>query len=478
MADSVFEELPHPAFLQQLARGSLTQAQNLLFALRLWALLHWLYSEAGYKALSDRFTLTSWRKNFFSATHPNSEQQQQILNHSDRQCACHQTTADWLSKWGSNVAEWQQALAAINVAPTDVEEVLAARLFALTRRSLQTYFDRLVSLNYLELEPSAAKKSKRYCRKTTLPQVNNCELSLDSNFTPTEKADLAQALDMLAFLNPQLSAIAEQIFQPATANNRIFLHVDYIVPQATQDEVDDLQEQLQQIWRNAELTKQCVIPVLINYNSAHLNQKKKCIVYPTCVYYVQRAKYLCAYGSNPNGETNWYNYRLDRIIPESLRELSWQDPRIPPLLLEKYHKNQLPNPEQIQLEMENAWGFDFYNKSSLMLIRFDRDFHDRYIDGTFRHHTFEQVKYNAAKALLEKEIQQLEQKRSLLEILRFCSPTDIYYKAKYRVNDNNVIMRLRAWGPKIEVLLPWSLRQRIIEDLQATYVLYQGQICS
>lgn len=74
--------------------------------------------------------------------------------------------------------------------------------------------------------------------------------------------------------------------------------------------------------------------------------------------------------------------------------------------------------------------------------------------------------------LTEQEIQQLNQKQLLLKILHSCSPTDIYYKAKYRIDDNNVIMRLRAWGPKMEVLLPWSLRQRMIDDVQDTYNLY------
>lgn len=135
---------------------------------------------------------------------------------------------------------------------------------------------------------------------------------------------------------------------------------------------------------------------------------------------------------------------LDRIIPQSLVKLSWQDPRVPPLLLKKYENNQLPNPEEIQIEMEKAWGFDLYHRSSLMLVRFDRDFHARYIDGTFRHHTFESVDYNTAKALLQQENQQQEQKQALLKILHSCSPTDVYYKVKYRVDDNNVIMRLRA----------------------------------
>ncbi len=98
------------------------------------------------------------------------------------------------------------------------------------------------------------------------------------------------------------------------------------------------------------------------------------------------------------------------------------------------------------------------------------------LSHSLRHYTFESVDYNTAKALLQQKIQQLEQKQSLLKILYSCSPTDIYYKAKYRIDDNNVIMRLRAWGLKMEVLLPWNLRQRMIDDVQDTYNLYQDFI--
>jgi CRISPR-associated protein (TIGR03985 family) len=40
-------------------------------------------------------------------------------------------------------------------------------------------------------------------------------------------------------------------------------------------------------------------------------------------------------------------------------------------------------------------------------------------------------------------------------------------------NDNNIVMRLRAWGPNVEVILPWHFRQRMTEDVEATYKLYK-----
>ena len=35
-------------------------------------------------------------------------------------------------------------------------------------------------------------------------------------------------------------------------------------------------------------------------------------------------------------------------------------------------------------------------------------------------------------------------------------------------------MRLRAWGAKVEVILPWNLRQRMKEEIETNYKLYIG----
>lgn len=53
------------------------------------------------------------------------------------------------------------------------------------------------------------------------------------------------------------------------------------------------------------------------------------------------------------------------------------------------------------------------------------------------------------------------------------SPLPTSYSLHYRVGDNSVIMRLRAWGHNVEVLFPDDLRDRIIKDLHAAYQVYQ-----
>ncbi|RMG05700.1 MAG: TIGR03985 family CRISPR-associated protein [Cyanobacteria bacterium J055] len=51
-------------------------------------------------------------------------------------------------------------------------------------------------------------------------------------------------------------------------------------------------------------------------------------------------------------------------------------------------------------------------------------------------------------------------------------PSDSYYLIKYRIGDNNVIMRLRAWGANVEVLFPSDLRDKMRSDLEKLWKRY------
>jgi CRISPR-associated protein (TIGR03985 family) len=107
-----------------------------------------------------------------------------------------------------------------------------------------------------------------------------------------------------------------------------------------------------------------------------------------------------------------------------------------------------------------------------MLIRFNRTFHDRYIQGTFRHDTFTRIAYDVANQLIQQQVSDLAQHEALLHVLHARSPNDVYYQVHYRVGDTNVGQRLRAWRPNGEVLLPYSIRQAIAEEVEAEYQLY------
>jgi CRISPR-associated protein (TIGR03985 family) len=208
---------------------------------------------------------------------------------------------------------------------------------------------------------------------------------------------------------------------------------------------------------------------MLVYQSAKLDRVVECIVYPVCIYYMQRATYLCAFGGNPNGKGNWCNYRLDRIT--KLVPLDWADGRIPPLLLQHYRDKTLPNPDYIQERMSQAWGFDFYENASQLLLRFDYLHDQRYIQGTVRHETFKRVSYEQAVRLV-KTLTSPKQQKALLTILQARSSQDAYYTAYYREGDPNVLMRLQAWRPFVEVFLPWKLRQRVAADVEKEWQLY------
>lgn len=472
MADVFFRNPPQPKLLQQLAKGLLEQNHHLIRAVRLWTLLRWLYSNHGYATLPNYFTYADWRQAFFTETHQD-EKREDILNHDDANCACTKTAIQWLSELNIPLDNWRQSLQKqISISDSDLNDLLQERLFAQVRKSLQSDLDLLVTWGWLQRITGETSRSKQYRRVEVLPISNQLEnFEPEGNLTTKEQVYVAETLEMIGFLDPNLPLLAEQISeQPHEDTRRVFLYVDYLVPESTQkqDDVDQLQGELQEIWDSRQ-----ILPLLLTYHSAHQNLVKECVVYPVCIYYMERAKYLCAYGSTPKDEINWHNYRLDRICSKRLVPLGWEDPRVPQLLREKYEDEQLPTPKTVQTKLKQAWGFDFYKPSALMLLRFNQDFHEHYIRGTFLHHTFEAVDYKQTTSLVRQHTPNPEHRDTLLEILQHRSPNDAYYTAQYRVTDYHVIRRLRALGPEVEVLLSWDLREKIALDIQKAWNYYR-----
>ncbi|HBB33089.1 MAG TPA: TIGR03985 family CRISPR-associated protein [Cyanobacteria bacterium UBA8803] len=472
MSDVLFRHPPQPILLQKLAKGLLEQNHHLTRAVRLWVWLRWLYSDRGHATLPDSFTYADWRQAFFSETHQD-EKREDVFSHQDSNCACTKTTRQWLYELDIPVNEWQQSLQEqIPISDSDLKDFLQERLFAQVRKSLQSDLDLLVNWHWLQQVPSQTGRSKYYRRVEVLPISHKLDnLESEGSLTTKEQVYVAETLEMLGFLDPTIPLLAEQIAEyPHEDTRRVFLYVDYLVPESTQkqDDVDQIQGELQEIWDSGKIQ-----PLLLTYHSAHLGLVKECVIYPVCIYYMERAKYLCAYGSTPHGEINWHNYRLDRICSKRLVSLDWQDPRVPQLLQEQYEDGQLPTPKTVHTKLRQAWGFDFYKPSALMLLRFNRDFHDRYIQGTFLHHTFKPVDYQPAASLIKQHTQNPEHRQSLLEILQSRSPADAYYQAQYRVTDYHVIRRLRALGSEVEVLFPWDLRERIALDIHNTWNHYK-----
>jgi hypothetical protein len=141
-----------------------------------------------------------------------------------------------------------------------------------------------------------------------------------------QKQILSEYLDILTFIEPELSEIADRLTDRQHFDHRVFMHVDYVVPE--DHELADLVEQNHQLLR--DLWSQKKVPLAsFRYNSASLDRELACLVYPVCIYYFQRAKYLCAWGCRTDRGITWHNYRLDRIQLDSLVEIPWDSNDIP-----------------------------------------------------------------------------------------------------------------------------------------------------
>jgi CRISPR-associated protein (TIGR03985 family) len=444
----LLEDPPDAELLHWLVRGG-SLRQNLLKAIRLWVWLQSLYgNESDCLCLTEPFSYKNWRDAFFTATHPKSEN---VPGLHDPTCACSKTAAEWLftAKTGVSEAEWRAMVQQHSaIADAALDDVLQSRLFAVTRRSLASDMEALYELGWLQLAQGGYYRVSEFPSRPGNRLLNLTESGLGGYD--------------LGFLNTHLETIAQQLSQPIAEEQRFFLEVDYIIAQ-TQRRVENWLDDLKSIWQETS-----VPPIHLRYSSAKYGTMQ-CVVYPVCIYYVQRAIYLCAFGETPSKEGEWYNYRLDKI--QKMVRCQWNDSTLPLVLQQR--RGTLPSPNFIRREMERAWGFDFYLKPRLMLLRFKREFHDRYIQGTFRHKTFQKVSYEQAKQMIQDV--SVSSHSTLRQIIQVRSPDDAYYTVRYRDGDTNVGLRLRSWRPKVEVLLPWNLRQKMLEEIQAEWQLYQNE---
>lgn len=520
-----FTYFPTVGFLQRLAPSSLKQ--NLPKAVRLWVILRSIYG-ADYDEvkldLPEQFTYKAWRNQFFTQVYDETQQKSsenihrkrdEIPSLHDTQCNCAKLLTHWLFDQNSNLTisreKWQESFlqiypmeksqldkllalgtdatseentqqqdlpkkpltSSLNVTSKKVKTYVPpcpeGRLFAVTGKSLESDFNALIKMGWLDI-PSVKTGSEKYYQKVkNFPEFDGFNKNIST----------------VNFINqPDFVEIADNYFQAINGIQRFLMHVDYVVSKEAIDKISILQDRLKEIWG-----KKLIPPVSIFYDSASLGIEGTRIVYPVCIYYFQRAPYLCTFGQKlkKKQQIDWHNYRLDRI--QALEELSWDDEQVPEELKKKCLDRQPPCPEDIQAKMTEAWGFDFYQPSRKMLLRFDRDFHDRYIINSFRHDTFTfiQTKADFQRFMKEYTPNQSEQER-LKEILKDlpAQPDEsersyAYYSAAYRVDDfnlidNSVMMRLRAWGPKVEVLLPNDLRSRMVKDIQDTWNLYTRSI--
>jgi len=465
----IFNYPPHVELLQLLARGALKQ--NLPKALRLWTILRSLYGEETDPLRIDvpsRFTYSDWYKLFF--TEPQHHKEDRVPSLHDRECPCAKTISHWLfhDYLPVNTQKWKSSfLKRYPMGEEEFHNLLHSRLLAKTRRNFEFDFQTLAAMGWLQTHkvPLDAHKNKML---TSYQKVTHfADLAFWQQFLNSNNGDVTNVLQS------DLADFFDDFALEINGQQRFFLELDYIVSARFSERIDAFRQQLKQLWQ-----KQPIPPIKITYVSArkfqnHQDEGEEYIVYPVCIYYHHRAPYLFAYGQTPTGDRagklDWYDYRLDRI--KDLQELQWSQVELP---------NFSPDickwktPQQIEAMMGEAFGFDFYKPKELLLLRFERYFHYRYVEGTEREEIFKKIPFAEAVAEVKRADLDLAHKQQLLQLLKQRSPQDIYCRLYYRKKDHNAIMRLRAWGPKVEVFLPWDLRQQMTDDLHATWKLYNN----
>ena len=377
-------------------------------------------------------------------------------------------TTFYQDQWKKSVVERHQVSYEI------LTEILSSQIFQVTHRTIRNNFQQLSKLEQPRLIKSASCRGKYQKVKADFGNlINSSEPTISGNYLLSETENWN-------FLNDDVSAIAQLLLNKINGTQRLFIQTEYVAKEDLQDLAADWADNLKELWK-----QNVVSPIQIKYRSASKNEIVTCIIYPISIYYYQRAYYLYAFGTTPYSQDltvsgQWYNYRLERIL--DLKILSWESSSITKLLKSQIYQqdnlNYLYTPDYIKEQLELAYGFNFYRESKTMLLRFNHDYYRRYIQDTIRHATFTRLKnitevknFIIEQLALKKDKTLNRQQSKLLTIIeRF--PDDAYYKVRYRVGDNNVIMRLRSWGFNVEVILPGDLRQKMREDIQQTNQLY------
>ena len=487
MKREAFNYPPTVEVLKLLTPGSLKQ--NLAKSVRLWVILHSIYGDNSDKVkleLAEEFTFLEWRNLFFlDATKHHLRDKSPSLH--NPKCRCAKTLSEWLfaSNLGIDKHKWCQSFQKYySIQDDELESLLLTgmvnsqnsqksysfskslpdgRLFAVTSRNLRDHdFQSLVNLGWLKAKK--VNSQDIYSVVDTFP---------DFFISHVESAE-AQSEQ---FTHEELSAFNNSLSQAINGIQRFFIHTEYIVHPQLYHRVELLQKQLKRIWTHDKIPL-----VKLTYQSAKLYQETVCcIVYPVCIYYYQRAPYLFAYGQTPKqddennwNKIDWYDYRLDRIIKLDELQLDVDYIDIPKHFVEKCHGKYPPSPDDIKEKMSAAWGFDIYKPQELLVLRFDQYFYANYILKTERDEMFTKIPRQQVEKFVKFYTPPAStEQKNLLATVQSRSPNDVYCKVYYRVNDNNIVMRLRAWGQNVEVILPLDLRQRMKKDMEATYNLYK-----
>jgi CRISPR-associated protein (TIGR03985 family) len=447
-----FNYPPSIPILQSLIGISLVaDLDNISKSVRLWYTLTELVSDFP----TDEFTDEEWRNHLYDSANKDRNKKPEYAEN----CISNKTIKEILFGQydDENWNRWKQSF---------VNSCLGVNKNYATKSELEEYTKVLESEKpFYVTGKTILNDLKNLARRGYLQSIGF------SKFILVDKLPIIET-EVTANLPADFYSIANLFWQKPNDIQRFYLHSDYQTLDRNEGIITDHREKLREIWKDGNAA-----PCKLTYKSSS-SQKQiyTAVVYPACIYYYQRSYYLCAFGRKEDEieiESNWYNYRLDRI--QSLECLEWKDSSIPLDLIEKCRDvddNELIY--DIESGMGEAYGFDIERSNQLMLLRFERDFHDRYIKNTWRHNTFKQVSREQVSNFISRKIVNKSDIALLNKKLNNHPIDAIYYKMNYRVGDNSVIMRLRAWCPNVEVLFPLDLRQRMRDDMKKTCELYSG----
>jgi CRISPR-associated protein (TIGR03985 family) len=459
-----FTASPSVYLLKQLVPNSLKQ--SLAKAVRLWVILRSLYGADGDPLLLEldrHFTHTDWETFFFSNTHTFARDR--IPKAHDAHCHCALKLEDWLFKgdFGCDRLTWYKEFCdAFNFSMLELETFLKKydRLFSITGKTLEADFESLVKLGCLHVQVKADGTLHRnqYIKVETLPAML---LEMETIAAGTRSLSSAE------FIQSDLYEFVDSLAQPIQGVQRFYLHADYIVSRNYLDQVSDFQVQLKACWEKPETP-----PIALQYESAREHQQQfDWMVYPVCVFYYQRAPYLFGFGYQVEDDRvsalQWYDFRLDHIL--DLTVLDWADSRLTAEFLAL--RSVPPTPDDIHDEMAQTWGFEFYRSAQWLILRFDRYFYSTYIEPTERAALFTKMTLREVCDWVERSP---SDRKVLQSRLAQVSAHDQYCRVKFRVGDRNILMRLRAWGFNVEVILPIVLRQEITAEVEKQSKMYGG----
>jgi CRISPR-associated protein (TIGR03985 family) len=467
-----FNHLPNWMVLQSLQRFTPKdndQGNNLCKAVRLW------YSLRHLSNISKEFKQQEWLDFLYKKAATNLDKRPKLLP----DCISGKTMQEVLFDRSPCSQEqwdlWQQEYfhAHSQYPAEQVRQYLDAmeflRPFDVTGKTIRNDLKHLVTKGYLEASNGKFRLAEHF-PALPLPESMPSSLVLE-----------AEASDSI-FLAEDFDSYHSLFARPIAEVQRFYIHGEYRSLSGEEDDynIGRNQKVLREVWDQPKTPL-----VELKYASASQQKTYQIVIYPLLIHYYQRAFYLCGYGLQKEGSYNWHNYRIDRIA--QIKLLPNPDASVTQEMRD-FHANCDDHEaiEEIHRKWESAYGCDFYQSPATVLLRFDRDFHDRYIQNTFRHQTFKQFPVHRLEEILglqqplNEEGQTAQQRaQSLLNGSRIAlarsqaHPHDAYYFMRYRLHDNSVLMRLRAWSPNVEVLFPLSLRQRMAADIQRAGIYYQ-----